>query len=200
MNEKLAVILGGTALALTIGSLWLLHKKTKEIQKLLDNYESQMKKTTGTVDKAVKDLAEATPVDIRQEIVDRAVEQAVEREAKNAVYKAICDVRSDIRNEINDTVRREIQDQKDRTIEDVDRKIIEEIDKISKDDIAADVRRKATDLIIDRMDCDMNDIRDKYSRKLEENMKDITRSYKNRLDLLVSDADRDYWSWRIRKI
>ena len=46
----------------------------------------------------------------------------------------------------------------------------------------------------------MNDIRDKYSRKLEENMKDITRSYKNRLDLLVDDVNRDYWSWRIRKV
>ena len=125
MNEKLGIILGGTALALTVGGLYMLHRKTKEMEKLLASYEAQRKKTTGSVEQAVKDLAEATPVDIQQAIVDKAVAQAVDREAKNAVYKAISDVRADIRDEIAGNVRREIQDPRDKVIEDVDRKIIE---------------------------------------------------------------------------
>lgn len=193
MLGKIAIALGGVSLATAIANLIISHNREKEMEKQLKENEEQLKKATGVINQAVKDLADETPVDIREEIVNRAIQTAVDREVRNAVDDAVRTVRTYIRTEIDRDVRMEIVAQRDKLIDDVDRKLTEEVERLSKYDIAADVRRKVTD----RMDKDLNDIREKYSRKLEQEMKDLTRTYRNRLDLLVDD--NDYWVWKLRR-
>ena len=58
-------------------------------------------------------------------------------------------------------------------------------------------------MMIDRMDSDLNDIRDKYSRKLEKNVEEITRKYREKLDDRIRDMDWTDWQrigYRLVKI
>lgn len=187
MFEKVAVAVGGTIVGVMIVGGVVVYRKLKDLGTRMDKHEDNVHKVIWKTDKAVKDLAEMTTVEIREDMVKRAVAEAVNREVRASVTDAVRDIRSDIRAEINSGVRNEIQSQKEKLISDVDRKLVEEVDKISRDEIVDDVRRKVTNSVIDRFSRDFSEIRDKYSRKMEENISDMTRQYRRRLESIGDD-------------
>ena len=197
MFEKLGIAIGSCGLVTAIVTLIAACNEKKKLDKKLEEYTEKQKKLVANTSKAIDDLADATPVDIREEMVEKAVHKAVDREVNSAVSKAVSDVKYGIRAEIDQEVRQEIVTQRDKIVEDVDRKLVEEVEKISREDISRDVMKKVTNMVIDRVDKDMSDIKETYSRKINDEVKDISRTYKSRLDLLTSGYDRDYLVWRL---
>ena len=200
MDGKLGAIFGGTAIAVVLLGLGLIHLKVKKVDDKLEENEKDVKKAKGNIEKAVKDLAEVTPVEIKEDIVRRAIDKAVDAEVSRAVYKTAQEVRGDMDREINSQVRSEIIAQRDKVIDNVDRKLVEEVDRISRDDIVNDVQRKITNMVIDRMERDLTDIRDQYARKLDKNVEEVTRKYREKLDDLIRDMDWQRLGYRIYKI
>lgn len=193
MINKIGAILGGTAILVAGVILGVVIVKEKKIDEKIEENEKCVKKAAGLIDKAVKDVADATPVEVKDDIVRRAVDRAVDREVSSAVGRSVSQVRMDIEREINSQVRNEIQKERDSIVDRVDKKLVEEVDRISREDIARDVQRKITNLMIDRMDSDLKEIRDKYERKMDENMSDLTRKYRKKMD----DLDWDYDRYRV---
>lgn len=193
----LGIILGCSSVGITGITSALMWRKGKKVDKQVEENLNMANKVSKTVDKAINDISEMTPVDVRDEIVDRAIRDAVHREVGKAVDQAVREVKNDIRNEINTQVREEIRIQRDNIIDEVDRKLVNEVDKISRDDIANDVHRKVTNMIIDRMDSDLENIKERYSRKMEERFKELEKSYKRRLDGIVYNAENGYWIYKI---
>lgn len=200
MDNKIGIILGGAALMVAAATAGLVHVKVRKIDKKLDDNDERIHKADSKIENAVKELADKTDVEVRDEIVNKAIKIAVERDVSKAVESAVRLIREDIMAEINQSVREEIRTQRDRVIGDVDRKLTEEVDRISRDDIVRDVQRKITSMMIDRMDSDLNSIKDQYRRKLQDNVDDLTKKYRDKLDDVIRDMDWQRLGYRIYKI
>ncbi len=200
MDSKFGIFLGGAALILAASALGIVHVKVRKIDKKLDDNSADIHKANNKIEAAAKELAEKTEVEIREDIVNKAIKVAVERDVSKAVESAVRIIRTDIMNEVEHDVREEIRSQRDKVISDVDRKLVEEVDRISRDDIVHDVQKRITSMMIDRMDSDLNAIKDQYRRKLQENIDDMTKRYRDKLDDVIRDMDWQRLGYRIYKI
>ena len=200
MDSKIGIFLGGAALILAASALGIVHVKVRKIDKKLDDNSADIHKANNKIEAAAKELAEKTEVEIREDIVNKAIKIAVERDVSKAVESAVRIIRTDIMNEVEHDVREEIRSQRDKVISDVDRKLVEEVDRISRDDIVHDVQKRITSMMIDRMDSDLNAIKDQYRRKLQENIDEMTKRYRDKLDDVIRDMDWQRLGYRIYKI
>ena len=200
MDSKIGIFLGGAALILAASALGIVHVKVRKIDKKLDDNSADIHKANDKIEAAAKELAEKTEVEIREDIVNKAIKVAVERDVSKAVESAVRIIRTDIMNEVEHDVREEIRSQRDKVISDVDRKLVEEVDRISRDDIVHDVQKRITSMMIDRMDSDLNAIKDQYRRKLQENIDEMTKRYRDKLDDVIRDMDWQRLGYRIYKI
>ena len=200
MDSRIGIFLGGAALILAASALGIVHVKVRKIDKKLDDNSADIHKANDKIESAAKELAEKTEVEIREDIVNKAIKVAVERDVSKAVESAVRIIRTDIMNEVEHDVREEIRSQRDKVISDVDRKLVEEVDRISRDDIVHDVQKRITSMMIDRMDSDLNAIKDQYRRKLQENIDEMTKRYRDKLDDVIRDMDWQRLGYRIYKI
>ncbi len=101
------------------------------------------------LDASLEELEKKTPVDIREDIVNKATMNAVDRVVSAAVQQAVEKVSDQIRSDADSMIRKDVDrvyaDLKDGMQERVD----EEIDAIDYDEMRSSVRRKAEQKVFD---------------------------------------------------
>lgn len=148
---------------------------------------SKMAKISEKLDCSIEELASKTPVDIPDEMIERAVEKAVAAEAKQAVSKAtdvaIVSVKRDIHKQVSDAVESEYSDIKGAVLEE----LVAEAAKIDAKRVRSDVEKAATDIALKKFDDNLDDILQKHNSELEN----VTKIYKAIADAVVPNKSND---------
>lgn len=200
MNAKFGILAAGAALFVSAANLVITFMEHRNLDKKAKENEEKVTKLVSTIGKAVNDLADATPVQVKDAMVEEATNKAVNREVGKAVENAVSNVRNDIREEVSTQVRAEIKSAKDNTIDEVDRKLREEVEKISRDDIISDVRRKITGTIIERLNDDLDEIREQYNKKMGDNVDELTRKARSRMNDILDDTATSINMYKLLKV
>ena len=203
MKEHIVLILGGLAVVLAAAALGVVCVESRKINKQLNATDAENKKATTKLNSVIKDLADKTEIQVKEEVVNKAVQQAVNREVPEAVRENVRNIRNDIFTEINSETRSEIATQRDKLIPQIDQKLREEIDLINKDAIIKDVQARSVELTMDRLTDDLNAIKAKYEKKLETAYNEMISNYREKLDRRIDTMDILDWQrlgYRIYRI
>lgn len=135
---------------------------------------SKMAKISEKLDRSIEELASNTPVDIPNDLIERAVEKAVAYEVKQAVSKAtdvaIVAVKRDIHKQVVDAVEAEYSNIKGTVLEE----LVSEASKIDAKRVRADVEKAAKEIALEKFDDNLDDILKKHNDELEN----VTKIYK----------------------
>lgn len=203
MKEHVVLILGGLAVALAAAALGVVCVESRKVNKQLNANDAENKKATTKLNAVIKDLADKTEIQIKDEVVNKAIQQAVNREVPEAVRENVRNIRNDIFTEINSETRSEIAAQRDKLIPQIDQKLREEIDLINKDAIIKDVQARSVELTMDRLTEDLDAIKEKYEKKLETACNEMISNYREKLDRRIDTMDILDWQrlgYRIYRI
>lgn len=139
---------------------------------------SKMARISENLDRSIEDLASKTPVDIPNDMIERAVEKAVAYEVKQAVSKAtdgvMLDIKRDIHKQVSDAVESEYSNIKDIVL----RELTNEASKIDTKRVRADVEKAAKEAALEKFDDNLDDILDDY----KSNLNNVTKIYKSFAD------------------
>ena len=128
---------------------------------------SKMAKISENLDRSIDELASKTPVDIPNDMIERAVEKAVAYEVKQAVGKAtdgvMIDIKRDIHKQVSDVVEGEYSNIKETVLEE----LITEASKIDAKRVRADVERAAKTRALEKFDDNLDSITEEYKGYLE---------------------------------
>lgn len=142
---------------------------------------SKMSKISDKLDISIEDLANKTPVDIPESMIERATEKAVAIEVKNAVSKAtdvvLKDVKRDIHKQVSDVIESEYSSIKDTVLE----QATEEAAKIDVKRVRADVEKAAKEAVLEKLDDNMDHILENFNDQL----KNTSRIYNSIADTMT---------------
>lgn len=140
---------------------------------------SKMAKISEKLDCSIEELASKTPIDIPNNMIERAVEKAVADQAKESVGKAtdvaVAAVKRDIHKQINDAVEEEYSNIKESVLEEV----VAEAAKIDVKRVRADIEKAAKERAMEKFDDNLDDILAGHTRELEN----VTKIYRAIADL-----------------
>jgi cob(I)alamin adenosyltransferase len=128
---------------------------------------SKMAKISDNLDRSIDELASRMPVDIPNDMIERAVEKAVTAQVKDAVGKAtdgvLYDIKRDIHKQVVDAVEKEYDNIKDEVLQ----KATEAAAKIDVARVRRDVERAA----VNKYECNLDDILAKFNDNLSNTSK-----------------------------
>lgn len=135
---------------------------------------SKLARISEKLDCSIDELASKTPIDIPNDMIERAVEKAVALQVKEAVGKAtdvaVAAVKRDIHKQISDAVEEEYSNIKDTVLEE----LVTEAAKIDAKRVRAEVERAAKEQALEKFDDNLDDILQKHNSELEN----VTKIYK----------------------
>lgn len=134
---------------------------------------TKMAKIGEKLDCSIEELASKTPVDIPNDIIERAVEKAVALQAQESVKKAtdvaVAAVKRDIHKQVSDTVEEEYSNIKETVLED----LVTEAAKIDVKRVRADIEKAAKERAMEKFDDSLDDILAGHTREFEN----VTKIY-----------------------
>ena len=135
------------------------------------------------IGKSIDNISENLDVIIPETVVDKAVEKATrlesERAVRNATDKIIRNIEEDIRRKVTSAVNSEYSNIK----KSVTDKTAKEVSKIDIRDLSSEIREKAKEEVISKLDDNLDDILEKYNKELER----VGKIYKSISDTFVNN-------------
>lgn len=135
---------------------------------------SKMAKISDNLERSIDELASKTPVDIPNDMIQRAVEKAVALEVKQAVSKATdvvsVEIKRDIRKQVSDAVESEYSNIKDAVLEE----LVKEAANIDAKRVRADVEKAAKEHVLEKFDGNLDDILENFNDQLKNTSKIYT--------------------------
>ena len=135
---------------------------------------SKMAKISENLDRSIEELASKTPVNIPDDMIERAVEKAVAYEVKQAVGKTtdriIVDVKRDIHKQVCDAVESEYSDIKGVVLEE----LTNAASKIDVVRVRSDVEKAAKEHALEKFDDNLDDIIENFNDQLKSTAKIYT--------------------------
>lgn len=135
---------------------------------------SKMAKISDNLDRSIDELASRMPVDIPNDMIERAVEKAVTAQVKDAVGKAtdgiMYDIKRDIHKQVVDAVEKEYSNIKETVLEE----LVNEASKIDAKRVRSDVERAAKARALEKFDDNLDDILENFNDQLKSTSKIYT--------------------------
>lgn len=148
---------------------------------------SKMAKISENLDRSIDELASRMPVDIPDNMIERAVEKAVAFEVKQVAGKTaeciIDDVKRDIHKQVSDAVEAEYSDIKAVVL----KELTDEAAKIDAKRVRADVERAAKTRALEKFEVELDGITAEYKGYLES----VSRIGKTFADAVTQPAPRE---------
>lgn len=148
----------------------------------------QHKRTASLLKKTVKELAEATPVEIEKEVVDEVVQEALEMKVDNQVDDILEETRKEIKSQISRTVITAVSAEMDKCHEQAGLAYSERIANLSEDDVKKKVVEKSAELVEKKLDGQFNDILRQYEKRLDDINSMYTRMLAKAPNLSVNSS------------
>lgn len=134
---------------------------------------SKLAKIGEKLDCSIDELANKTPIDIPNDMIERAVEKAVAEKAKESVGKAtdvaVAAVKRDIHKQISDAVEEEYDNLKETVLEE----LVTEAAKIDVKRVRSDIEKAAKERAMEKFDDNLDDILEGHTREFEN----VTKIY-----------------------
>lgn len=127
----------------------------------------QMRKTYRMIGTAVNNISDTTVIDIRDEIINTAVEKAASHQAGLVVKKAIKDIEDDLTKQTQKQIREAVKTQYDKLSKMVSDTIAKEVSNIDGDEITEEVTEKAKEILVEKFNSKLDDLVDDYQRNLD---------------------------------
>lgn len=135
---------------------------------------SKMAKISDNLERSIDELASKTPVDIPNDMIQRAVEKAVAHEVKVAVGKATdvvsLEIKRDIRKQVSDAVESEYSNIKDAVLEE----LVKEAANIDAKRVRVDVEKAAKEHVLEKFDGNLDNILENFNDQLKNTSKIYT--------------------------
>lgn len=147
----------------------------------------QMKKTFKLVSKAAESVADMTVVDIRNDIVDMAVNNAANREVGRVVNRAVRLVEDDMTRQTQKYVRDAVKESYGKLSKTVSDAIAKEAAKIDGSQIMEDATEKAKEMLLQRFDGKLDGLMSDYQRNLDN----VGKIYQSIASSMADKAGKD---------
>lgn len=147
----------------------------------------QMKKTFKLVSKAAESVADMTVVDIRNDIVDMAVNNAANREVGRVVNRAVRLVEDDMTRQAQKYVRDAVKESYGKLSKTVSDAIAKEAAKIDGSQIMEEATEKAKEMLLQRFDGKLDGLMSDYQRNLDN----VGKIYQSIASSMADKAGKD---------
>lgn len=147
----------------------------------------QMKKTFKLVSKAAESVADMTVVDIRNDIVDMAVNNAANREVGRVVNRAVRLVEDDMTRQTQKYVRDAVKESYGKLSKTVSDAIAKEAAKIDGSQIMEEATEKAKEMLLQRFDGKLDGLMSDYQRNLDN----VGKIYQSIASSMADKAGKD---------
>lgn len=147
----------------------------------------QMKKTFKLVSKAAESVADMTVVDIRNDIVDMAVNNAANREVGRVVNRAVRLVEDDMTRQTQKYVRDAVKESYGKLSKTVSDTIAKEAAKIDGSQIMEEATEKAKEMLLQRFDGKLDGLMSDYQRNLDN----VGKIYQSIASSMADKAGKD---------
>lgn len=147
--EIIGLVIGGASIAYNI----YLHGKINVAGKNLDA--------------SIENLADRTPVDISDQIIEQAVRRAVDREVSIAIRNASDATIAGIRKDIEREVRVAVTDSYTDIRKSVGDEISKQVANLNIDKLKNEVKDKAKDLVIEKFEGNLDTMLEDFNKNLE---------------------------------
>ena len=148
--------------------------------------QTKIKKTHDMLDKAVDSMAKGIPVNVPEELVERAVDIAVGYEVQKSVRIASTNVVNGVRDDIKNEVKKAV----DATYTDIRKSVSDEIAKqVSNLDIGrlkAEVKEKAKEIVIEKFNDNLDSTLDDFN----QNLSNVRKIYDSIADSVTKKPDQ----------
>lgn len=135
---------------------------------------SKMAKISEKLDRSIDELAGNTPIDIPNDMIERAVEKAVADQVKQSVGKATDDVivaiKKDMRKQVSDAVEEEYSNVKSTVLDE----LVNAASKIDVKRVRADVEKAAKEHALEKFDDNLDNILENFNDQLKSTSKIYT--------------------------
>ena len=128
----------------------------------------QLKKTASLLKKTVKELAEATPVEIEKDVVDAVVQEALEMKVDSQVDDILEETRKEISKEIRSTVLTAVSAEMGKCHEETCKAYEDKVKNLTTEDVREMVVKKSSAAIEKKLEGQFDDILRNYERRLDE--------------------------------
>lgn len=147
----------------------------------------QMKKTFKLVSKAAESVADMTVVDIRNDIVDMAINNAANREVGRVVNRAVRLVEDDMTRQTQKYVRDAVKESYGKLSKTVSDAIAKETAKIDGSQIMEEATEKAKEMLLQRFDGKLDGLMSDYQRNLDN----VGKIYQSIASSMADKAGKD---------
>lgn len=118
------------------------------------------------IDFAVSKVGEGVDVEVSNELVQAAIKQSAEQQVKRVVIAAAAQANMDISEKTTTEVKRAVTDSYDKIMGEVSDRVAKECEKVNRSDILDDVRKSATNKLVEKLDGNLDAITDEYTKNL----------------------------------
>lgn len=141
----------------------------------------QVKETADLIDKSVKDLKDLDAIDVKEAVVNKAIEAAVEKRVQEITGRVYAEVKAETTRKANAWVDDTIKGMYDTIADDVVKQIAREIAKIDQTKLKKDVTAEAKKIIVEKFDGQLDDQLMEFNKNLE-NVGKIYQSIAQKMD------------------
>ena len=131
---------------------------------------------------ALTDLEKSTPVEIKDDIVEKAIQNATDREVKSAVNDAVRSVKSDVHKTVESEVKKEVNAALSMIKSETAEAISKQVALIDEGALQNEVTRRAEEKLLKKFDSSLdgvlNEARDECRRRLSS----VTKSWESIAD------------------
>lgn len=118
------------------------------------------------IDAFIEDIDEKTPVEVKEEIVNKAIEKAVAREVKSAVSRTADRIHDDSMKEIKTQVGEAVENEKDAVKERVKTRVKDIVNSIDQEEFEADMKKEAKKIMIEKFNKTLNSLTGEFKGRL----------------------------------
>lgn len=132
---------------------------------------SKMAKISDNLERSIDDLASQVPVDIPNDMIERAVDKAVAYEVKQAVCKVSDRVKHDVAYDMHKQVSDAIEQEYSNVKEVVLKNVTDEAAKIDAKRVRYDVEKAAKEKALEKFDDNLDEILENFNDQLKNTSK-----------------------------
>ena len=134
------------------------------------------------LDLSIEELAKKTPVDISEEMVNKAVQTATDREVKAAVHEAAKSVKTEANKTLCAEVQKEVNAAKDTIKAEVGEVISKQVALIDEGTARAEVVKRAEEKVLQKFDGSLDNVLNEAREECRRRLNSVTKSWESIAD------------------
>ena len=134
------------------------------------------------LDLSIEELAKKTPVDVSEEMVEKAVQIATDREVKAAVHEASKSVKTEANKTLCVEVKKEVDAAKDTIKSQVTEALTRQVALIDEGTARAEVVKRAEEKVLQKFDGSLDNVLNEAREECRRRLNSVTKSWESIAD------------------